>query len=57
MDNPNECPYCESGDLDSRAKEWDDDIIIVPIECEDCGASWSEIYSLTGAGGFERGNV
>lgn len=58
LDNPHECPFCESSDISCNGKEWgDDDYILVYMDCESCNASWSELFTMTGACDFERGNV
>ena len=42
------CPNCCSEDIIGHTPNVLDSEITRPIECEDCGATWDETFSLTG---------
>ena len=41
------CPHCDYRELTGRAIEVDGVTAWQPVSCEDCGASWQDIYKLT----------
>jgi C4-type Zn-finger protein len=51
----NHCPVCEGRDIDSSANgaEYGEDWCSVSVECENCGATWKDIYKLTGFSDLE----
>lgn len=42
------CPHCGSAELTGRALEVDAMIAWQPMSCETCGASWTDLFKLTG---------
>ena len=41
------CPFCESSGLNSGPIQADGPVAWAEVECEDCGASWQDVWSLT----------
>jgi transcription elongation factor Elf1 len=41
------CPHCGSTNLTGHNLEQFDDCAVQPISCDDCGADWQDIYTLT----------
>ena len=41
------CPFCESSGLNSGPIQADGPVAWAEVECEDCGASWRDVWSLT----------
>ena len=44
----NNCPHCGSSDISGGSFEADGTSAWRDVECEECGESWHDIYSLTG---------
>lgn len=45
----NQCPFCESMDIQSTGKpEFDSDYAARTVKCNDCKKEWNDIYRLTG---------
>lgn len=49
--NPNRCPVCRSRDLSTLpgsydASAGDASIMTAKVECEECSATWTELYRL-----------
>ncbi len=40
------CPFCESSGLNSGPIQADGPVAWAAVECEDCGASWQDVWSL-----------
>ena len=43
----NTCPLCGSNSIDYDASESSDNCMWYPCTCEDCGATWQEVYEVT----------
>ena len=41
------CPFCESTDITSGPIQADGPVAWAEAECEGCGASWQDVWSLT----------
>jgi transposase-like protein len=44
--DPNHCPYCSSDNLE--AGHFDPEGLVVPVTCNSCHKSWTELYKLVG---------
>jgi len=45
------CPCCSSDNIEGGALDADNvesNCIVIPVECNECGAKWNDIYTLTG---------
>jgi len=42
------CPSCESMNIESGAVENDCATAWASVKCHDCGATWDDVYALTG---------
>ena len=42
------CPLCGSENLTGYDKNSDSSIIWQDMECDNCGAAWSDVYKLSG---------
>lgn len=49
------CPVCGSSDIMCNGMEQDYGDMFQDMNCEACGAVWTETYSLTGYMGLEKG--
>lgn len=49
------CPVCNSNDLETGSKNYDTRYHWQSIECQGCGATWDDVYTLTGMENFVRG--
>ena len=47
IQKPDNCPYCNSRDLERGSVHDSKKYVSRKIECEDCSASWIVIYSPT----------
>lgn len=46
----NICPYCGSRDISNDGDvETDDNYAWRDVICDDCGSTWRDLYTLTGA--------
>jgi transcription elongation factor Elf1 len=43
----NNCPICGSGDIASGTLQMYDKMVWCTVECEDCDATWNEVFSFT----------
>lgn len=43
-----QCPHCGSGNICGEALDVDADMVMQPVSCHACGASWTDEYKLTG---------
>lgn len=43
----NTCPLCGSNNVVFDSSELDGGAMWYPCECEDCGATWQEVYEVT----------
>jgi DNA-directed RNA polymerase subunit M/transcription elongation factor TFIIS len=53
------CPACNSTNI-SRfydTMEYDDNRASIDIECYDCGASWKDVYTITGYSNLETAQL
>ena len=48
LKNSNECPVCDSGDIEGGRVEIDDSIAWQNMTCNDCGLQWTDLYTLKG---------
>ena len=46
VESPYHCPVCESPNISAQRAEQADDSVWVPVECDDCGSLWNELYQL-----------
>ena len=46
--NPNQCPYCQSSNIEGESMEVDSNISWQRIICNECGKSWTDLYKLIG---------
>ena len=46
LKNPSRCPFCGGSDLEGEGYDYDGDPAQT-IECQDCGRSWLDIFTLT----------
>lgn len=42
------CPSCFSGNLSADTPQIDGPSVWVGVSCNDCGASWNDVYKLVG---------
>lgn len=50
------CPQCESKDLTATAEAEPSGVnMFTPIKCDSCGASWTDVYTLSGFENFVPG--
>jgi len=54
-DGGSRCPSCGSIELDPGEKDSDSNYVRQHIECNDCDASWIDVYTLTGIDKLEPG--
>ena len=47
------CPNCRSHNISAGDRESDCDTIWVNVECSNCGAYWTEYYTLSGYDNLE----
>ena len=47
LENPTQCPMCESGDIVAGHADFDGTVCSQSVECEDCGYKWQDIYRLS----------
>jgi len=51
------CPCCSSDNIEGGALDADNvesNCIVIPVECNECGARWNDIYTLTGCEGIKQ---
>ena len=46
LNNPNECPYCGSTDLEGDSFDSDDNTVSQEITCNRCYKDWTDVYHL-----------
>jgi len=47
LNAPNHCPFCDSDELDSEGPHFhDENQIRVLVSCDNCEASWFDIFTL-----------
>lgn len=54
---PSHCPYCGSDQLDAgppRLRDYEDGYLC-RVQCLDCRATWTEIYTVTAAANLKPG--
>ena len=46
MDNKqyDTCPHCGSDDLQNDEFDWGGDVIHVPVVCQECGTTWTDVF-------------
>ena len=47
LDNPHNCPHCDSDDLTTISKDSDYNQVWHGVQCEGCEKTWKDIYTLT----------
>jgi len=47
LKDPNFCPECNSKNITAGDYDFDGKRVYSEIKCEDCGAEWGDIYTLT----------
>lgn len=50
------CPVCGSVDVSGGFVEVLDDTAWQSVDCDDCGSSWDDVYTLTGRENVRRGD-
>lgn len=50
MEKPTHCPLCASPEIEANSSDADIDLrqVVVPVHCNTCGASWSDLYRFVG---------
>lgn len=48
------CPACGSENV--SANEWDGEGACQEVECEDCGATWNDVYKMVGFDNLKDAN-
>lgn len=48
LEHPNNCPVCDSENINGSHIEAGDEAAWREISCLDCGAEWTERFELTG---------
>jgi transposase-like protein len=43
-----QCPFCKSTNIFGKSSNFDAGTISQDIECDDCSATWQDVYTLTG---------
>ena len=56
LTSPDNCPFCGSGDITGRCFSYEDPSAQI-IDCEGCGKSWMDIYTLTDVEEVENDEV
>lgn len=46
LENPNECPFCHSGNITASQPEYECLQMWQKVECESCNAQWRDVYKL-----------
>lgn len=49
------CPFCESDNISGNEVNVDADAASQEVGCDECGASWRDVYLFGFAEGFEEG--
>jgi hypothetical protein len=57
LKNPTICPVCRSSDISGGQVDVDMGSCWQEIECEDCGAKWTDIYKLIGYADLRKGKA
>jgi len=52
----NNCPHCNSTDIEGGSFETDDFGAWRKVECNECGSTWEDIYNLVKFDNFEEGD-
>lgn len=47
LDNPQNCPYCDSVNMDATTMDNDTKTCWRKVHCIGCGKEWREVYQLT----------
>jgi hypothetical protein len=57
--DPNYCPYCQSEDIDSYEAHVEQRMVLVPLKCHACDATWHDKYKFEGVAEIpqEKGNA
>ncbi len=46
LKNSHKCPYCGGADISGRGYDYDEPPARI-IDCENCGKSWMDVFTLT----------
>lgn len=49
------CPLCQSKDVTGGCFDADGNYVWCEVSCEDCGATWDDIYVLNGYDNLKKG--
>jgi formate dehydrogenase maturation protein FdhE len=46
VERPNHCPYCESEHISAGDHNFEDEVCMIYVECEECHKTWTDVYRL-----------